>query len=226
MQTHAIDDLRFIRETMESAASFTAVPGWGVVMIGITALASAVIASLRPQVVWWVGVWGFEALCAFAVGASAIFWKARKVQTPLFSRPGRKFVLGLSPPMLAAAVLSMVIYRAGVFNLLPGVWLLLYGAGVVTAGAYSVKVVPIMGLCFMFAGIVSPVLPSCLGQFDHGGGFRRASHPLRDDYCEEVRWLDRIPMPQPELQGRANWCGRRNDCAGERRWARPPNWTV
>ena len=129
------------------------------VTIGITALASAVIASLRPQVVWWVGVWGLEALCAFAVGASAVFWKARKVQTPLFSRPGRKFVLGLSPPMVAAAVLSMVIYRAGVFTLLPGVWLLLYGAGVVTAGAYSVKVVPIMGLCFMFAGIVALLCP-------------------------------------------------------------------
>jgi len=152
MSTHAIDDLRFIRETMESAASFTAVPGWGGVTIGITALAAAVVAALRPQVEWWVGVWGLEALCAFAVGASAIFWKARKVQTPLLSRPGRKFVLGLSPPMLAAAVLSMLIYHAGVFNLLPGLWLLLYGAGVVTAGAYSVKVVPIMGLCFMLAG--------------------------------------------------------------------------
>jgi hypothetical protein len=159
MPSHAIDDLRFIRETMESAASFTAVPGWGVVMIGITALAAAVIASLRPQAVWWIGVWGFEALCAFAVGASAVFWKARKVHTPLFSRPGRKFVLGLSPTMLAAAMLSIVIYRAGVFNLLPGVWLLLYGAGVVTAGAYSVKVVPIMGLCFMFAGMGALLCP-------------------------------------------------------------------
>jgi hypothetical protein len=157
--TRAIDDLRFIRETMESAASFTAVPGWGVVMIGITALAAALIASLRPQVMWWVGVWGFEALCAFAVGVSAGFWKARKAQTRLLSTPGRKFALGLSPPMLAAAVLSIVIYRAGVFNLLPGIWLLLYGAGVVTAGAYSVKVVPIMGLCFMFAGIAALLCP-------------------------------------------------------------------
>jgi hypothetical protein len=169
--THAIDDLRFIRETMESAASFTAVPGWGVVMIGITALGAAVIASLRPQVAWWVAVWGFEALCAFAVGASAVFWKARKVQTPLFSRPGRKFVLGLSPPMLAAAVLSMVIYRAGVFSLLPGVWLLLYGAGVVTAGAYSVKVVPIMGLCFMFAGMGALLCPPAWANSIMAAGF-------------------------------------------------------
>jgi len=149
---HAIDDLRFIRETMESAASFTAVPGWGGVMIGITALGAALVASLRAPVAWWVGVWGLEALCAFAVGASAAFWKARKAETPLFSTPGRKFVLALLPPMLAAAVLSAVIYRAGFFYLLPGVWLLLYGAAVIAGGAASVKVVPLMGACFMLAG--------------------------------------------------------------------------
>ena len=171
MQTHAIDDLRFIRETMENAASFTAVPGWGGVAIGITALAAAVVASLRPQLEWWVGVWGLEALCAFAVGASAIFWKARKVETPVLSRPGRKCVLGLFPPMLAAAVLSIVIYRAGIFNLLPGLWLLLYGAGVVTAGAFSVKVVPTMGLCFMFAGILALFCPITWANLIMAAGF-------------------------------------------------------
>ena len=224
MPAHAIDDLRFIRETMESAASFTAVPGWGGVMIGITALGAAIIASLRAQVVWWVAVWGLEALCAFAVGTSAAFWKARKVQTPLFSRPGRKFVLGLFPPMLAAAVLSAVIYRAGVFYLLPGVWLLLYGAGVVTGGAYSVKVVPMMGLCFMFAGMVALAQPSCLGQFDHGSGFRRAAHCLRDDNRKEVRWLDRIPTPRAGLRGRASLCSRPGNCGAKRRRARPRKW--
>jgi hypothetical protein len=171
MSSHAIDDLRFIRETMESATSFTAVPGWGGVAIGITALAAGVVASLRPQVEWWVGVWGLEALCAFAVGASAVFWKARKVETPLLSRPVRKFILGLFPPMLAAAVLSIVIYRAAIFNLLPGLWLLLYGAGVVTAGAFSVKVVPIMGLCFMLAGILALFCPASWANLIMAGGF-------------------------------------------------------
>lgn len=168
---HAIDDLRFIRETMESAAAFTAVPGWGGVAMGITALAAAVLASLRPQEEWWVGVWGFEALCAFAVGASASFWKARKAETSVLSSPARKFVLGLFPPMLAAAVLSIVIYRAGMYDLLPGLWLLLYGAGIVTAGAYSVKVVPMMGLCFMFTGILALFCPASWGNLIMASGF-------------------------------------------------------
>jgi hypothetical protein len=166
-----MEDLRFIRETMASAAAFTAVPGWGGVMIGITALVAAAVAALRPQELWWVGVWGLEALCAFAVGVSALFWKARKAETSLFSNPGRKFVLGLFPPMLAAAVLSLVIYRDGVFNLLPGVWLLLYGAGVVTAGAFSVRVVPIMGMCFMGAGIAALFCPLASANAIMAAGF-------------------------------------------------------
>ena len=166
-----MEDLRFIRETMESAASFTAVPGWGGVTIGITALAAALVAVLRPQSWWWVGVWGIEALCAVAVGVSALFWKARKVQTSLFSRPGRKFALGLFPPMLAAAVLSIVLYRAGVFHLLPGVWLLLYGAGVMTAGTYSVRVVPMMGVCFMVAGMGALFCPLAWANWIMAAGF-------------------------------------------------------
>jgi hypothetical protein len=171
MHTHAIDDLRFIRETMESAASFTAVPGWGGVLMGVTALAAALLASLRPGTAWWVLTWGVEAFIALAAGALAMFLKARKAGTSILSSPGRKFVLGLSPPMLAAAVLTVVIFRAGLSGLLPGVWLLLYGAGVVTGGAFSVKVVPVMGLCFMLAGAMALFSPAAWGNWLMAAGF-------------------------------------------------------
>lgn len=171
LHTYAIEDLRFIRETMENAASFTAVPGWGGVGIGLTALVAAFVASLRPRPEWWVVIWGLEAFCALAVGGLAILLKARKAGTPVLSSPGRKFVLGLSPPMLAAAVLTVVIVRAGFFNLLPGVWLLLYGAGVVTGGAYSVKVVPVMGLCFLLTGTLALFAPEAWGNWLMAAGF-------------------------------------------------------
>lgn len=171
MHAHAIDDLRFIRETMENAASFTAVPGWGGVAMGVTAVAAAVLAARQASLEAWLAVWGVEAFCASAVGALAIFWKARRAETPLLSRPGRKFVLSLSPPILAGAVLTVVVYRLGLLSLLPGLWLLLYGAGIVTGGAFSVKVVPVMGLCFMLAGILALFGPAALGNWFMAAGF-------------------------------------------------------
>jgi hypothetical protein len=166
-----MDNLRFIRETMESATSFTAVPGWGGVLMGITALLATVVASRRPGLEWWLVTWVAEALGAFAVGAVAILRKARRAQTPVLSRPGRKFVLSLSPPIFAGAVLTVVVYRAGLAGLLPGIWLLLYGAGVVTGGAFSVRVVPMMGLCFMLTGATALFCPAAWGNWFMAAGF-------------------------------------------------------
>lgn len=169
--SHAIDDLRFIRETMENAASFTAVPGWGGVLMGVTALLAAGVAAWRASETAWLAVWGVEAVCALVLGTLGILWKARKFQTPILSRPGRKFVLSLSPPILAGAVLTVVVYRAGLVSLLPGIWLLLYGAGVVTGGTFSVKVVPVMGLCFMLVGILALFCPAAWGNAFMAAGF-------------------------------------------------------
>jgi hypothetical protein len=156
---------------MENAASFTAVPGWGGVLMGVTALVAAVVASHLHSVEAWLATWSLEAICAFSLGASAIFWKAHKAETSMLSRPGRKFVWSLSPPILAGAVITMAAYRVGFFGLLPGVWLLLYGAGVVTGGAFSVKVVPVMGLCFMAAGAFALFCPASWGNWLMAGGF-------------------------------------------------------
>ncbi|HZP01875.1 MAG TPA: hypothetical protein VFD30_16430 [Terriglobia bacterium] len=159
LEAHAIENLQFIRETMESATAFTAVPGWGGVLMGTAALAAAVVARRRPGTEWWLLTWSAAALGAFLVGAIAVYRKSRRAETPLFSKPGRKFVLSLFPPLAAGAVLTIVLYRAGLVVLLPGTWLLLYGAGVVTGGAFSVKIVPAMGLCFMLAGIIAFLCP-------------------------------------------------------------------
>jgi hypothetical protein len=159
MHAHAMDHLRYIRETMEGAAGFTAVPGFGGIAMGATALFAALVAAGQPTTGRWLAVWLAEGALALAIGVFSLARKARSVQIPLLSRPGRKFALGLFPPMLAAALLTLVLYRAGLPALLPGVWLLMYGVGVVAGGAFSVRVVPAMGLCFVGLGAVALFSP-------------------------------------------------------------------
>lgn len=154
----AMDNLRFIRETMEQAGSFTAVSGWAMVAVGASAcVAASGVWWLQRESdsVLWLAVWTCEALFALAVAGAAMQRKARRERSELLTGPGRKMALSFAPPMFVGLVLTIVCFRLGLFGLLPGVWLLLYGTGVMTGGAYSVPSVPVMGLCFMFAGTLT-----------------------------------------------------------------------
>jgi hypothetical protein len=156
---HAMDDLRFIRRTMEEAGSFTAVPGWGMVAVGLSALAATALAARQSTAVGWVGVWMAEAALALAISLVTMRGKARSANLSLFSGPGRRFALSFSPPLLAGALLTVALVRAGLEGALPGTWLLLYGTGVTTGGAFSVRIVPVMGLVLMLLGAVAIFAP-------------------------------------------------------------------
>ncbi len=89
LDAHAADNLRFIRETMERAGSFTAVPGWGGVAIGLTAIAAAFVAARQRTPGAWLKTWLVEALLAVAIAGAAAVRKARQARMPLLSGPGR-----------------------------------------------------------------------------------------------------------------------------------------
>jgi hypothetical protein len=171
LDDRARDNLRFIRETMERAGSFTAVPGWGGVAMGVTALGAAAIAAQHPAPDAWLATWLTEALVATGIAAWTIAAKARAAQMPLFAGPGRKFVLAFAPPIAAGALFTAVLLRAGLRGDLPGAWLLLYGAAVLSAGTYSIRVVPLMGLCFMVLGAVALFSPAAWGDAFMAAGF-------------------------------------------------------
>ena len=155
----ALENLEYIRDTMQRAGAFTAVPGWGGILMGVSALMTAVVSSRLPSYDWWVASWIAEAALAIAIGSWAMAQKAKAAKSALLDGPGRKFALNLCPAMIAGALLTVVLYRQHLFDLMPGIWLLLYGASVVTSGAFSVKVVPIMGMCFMALGAVALFTP-------------------------------------------------------------------
>lgn len=151
----AMDNLRFIRETMEQAA-FTAVSGWAMVAVGASALVAAGLAWASRDTAAgmraWLSVWACEALLGLLVAGAAMWRKARANEAHLLRGPGRKMALSFAPPMFVGVVLTIALLRLGLVGLLPGVWLLLYGTGVVTGGSYSVLSVPVMGCCFVLLG--------------------------------------------------------------------------
>jgi hypothetical protein len=159
LHEHAMNNLKYIRQTLERAGSFTAVPGKGGILMGVVALLAARLAAGQPSAGGWLSIWTGAAIVALAIGIAGAALKSRRFQMPLFSGPGRKFIAGFAPAIVAGAVMTAVFYRAGVSGFLPGVWLLLYGAAVLAGGSASVRIVPVMGACFMFVGTVALLLP-------------------------------------------------------------------
>lgn len=166
---------------MERTGLFTAVPGWGGVAMGVTALIAAALAYQQETVVGWLRVWTAEALIGFALGAYFTAQKARKHGVPLLSGQGRKFLLGLFPMLFVGIALTLAIYsydvgptkeyfvRQGILDakasirLLPGLWLMLYGAGVVAAGMFSIRAIPLMGAGFLLLGALAFLAPAIWG---------------------------------------------------------------
>jgi hypothetical protein len=160
MQKRAMDNLRFIRGIMESAATFTAVSGWGQFVIGVTAVGAALVAA-RQTLPWaWVTTWLAEAGIAAGISVASMTLKAHAANEPLLTGPMRKLVLSFSPAMIVGALLTATFVDRGLFSLLPGVWMLLYGAAVVSAGTYSVRIVPFMGAAFMVTGAGALLAPA------------------------------------------------------------------
>lgn len=171
LHERAMEDLRFIRRTMERSGSFTAVPGWGGVAIGVVALPAAWLASLQPTPARWLTVWLVAAALAALVAAGSLALKARRFGAPLGSGPGRKFLMSFLPPVGAAVALTVALFPQGATAFLPGLWMLAYGAAVISAGTFSVRAVPLMGIGFMWLGTLALATPAAWADAWMAAGF-------------------------------------------------------
>ena len=171
LHAHAAESLHFIRDTMERAAGFSAVPGWGGALMGVSALIAAIVAHPSQGSDRWLAIWLFEAAVAAAIGLTAIVHKARRSGTPLSGPAARKFALAFLPAIAAGAILTAVFYRRGLTGDLPGCWLVLYGAAVASGGALSVRIVPLMGGGFMILGAAALASTPAWGDTFMAAGF-------------------------------------------------------
>jgi len=173
LHSRALADLQFIRNTMARASAYTAFSGWGLVVLGAGALLSGLIARQRPRLIDQLTLWVMDAGLSMAVGALSAILKARSAGQSLTAGPIRKFSLSFAPAILAGGVLTGVLIRTASAALLPGIWLLLYGTGLASAGALSVRIIPLIGTCFFALGAItllaSPAWANALLMIGFGG---------------------------------------------------------
>lgn len=160
VREHAAEDLRFIRRTLEQATSLTTFPGWGLVLIGVTALGAAGLASTTRSADAWLTVWLAEAALAVAIGTGAMALKARRAEQPMFTEAWRRFALAFALPVAAGGLLTWTLHRGGLDAALPGTWLLLYGVAVAAGGTFSVAPVRVMGYAFTALGALALLAPA------------------------------------------------------------------
>jgi hypothetical protein len=171
LSDRAIDNLKYIRETMERSASFTAVPGYGGILMGVTAVVAAYIANQQVYLVDALAVWLIEAVLAFLIGLLAMWQKSKIAGQSLFSVPARKFALSFAPPLLAGVVVVLGLWRYGHYYEMAPVCIVSYGAAVACGGAFSARVVPVMGWCFIAVGAIAFALPSNYGNLMMAASF-------------------------------------------------------
>lgn len=152
LHARAMENLSFIRDAMERSTPFTGISGKGMIVMGLIALAGGHVARLYPARPWWVYSWLVVALLGCLVGVAAMVWKMRALEQPSVARAARRFALNVAPAVLAGVVLTRMFFELALTAFMPGMWLLLYGAGVVAGGALSVRVVPLMGAAMMALG--------------------------------------------------------------------------
>ena len=167
----AIDNVRYIREMMERSASFTAVPGYGGMLMGATAVVAAYISNRQVYTVDALAVWLVEAFLALAIGLLAMWQKSKIAGESLLSAPARKFALGFLPPIIVGTIIVLGLWKNGHYYVMAPVCILTYGAAVVCGGSFSVRAVPIMGWCFIVVGAVAFALPTNYGNLMMGVAF-------------------------------------------------------
>ncbi|HYC88114.1 MAG TPA: hypothetical protein VEO54_02790 [Thermoanaerobaculia bacterium] len=168
----ALDDIRYIRSTVENAGQFTAVSGRGGVAMGVTGLLAAVAAATQTSVpTRWLAIWLSAAVVATSLGIFFMAWKSRRAGVSLVSAPARRFALAFVPAIAAAAALTVVLASRAELDLLPPLWLLLYGVAVSAGGALSVRVIPFMGLALLVTGVAALLVPFAAANLLLGVGF-------------------------------------------------------
>jgi len=168
---YAADNLLYIRQAMERSSTFTSIPGIGGALMGVVALIAAAVAGAQQTSERWLLTWIAAAIVAATVGLVTMGLKAKRAGSTLTGATAKRFALGMAAPFVAGAAITFQLWSVGAYAVMAPAWLLLYGAGVLTGGIFSVPIVRVIGVCFMMLGVLAIATPSAWGNLWLAAGF-------------------------------------------------------
>jgi hypothetical protein len=155
----AVENLRYIRSTIEAAHTFTTIPGKGCIAMGATALVAVATESIPSLAPYWLAIW----VAAAVVASGSALWfmeqKARAQGLSLRRAVAKRFFMTLAPAFIAGAILTVALAGRVERELVTGMWLLLYGTGLAACGLFSISAVFTAGMAFMALGTAALWLP-------------------------------------------------------------------
>jgi hypothetical protein len=170
IDSHAVATLRYIRASMDAAAS-VAVPGSAGIAMGSIGVLATVASSTPGLREYWLGVWLMAAAIGGGVGFALMTRPASLRGLSLTGTPLRKFALGLFPALLGGAVMTAVHWTGGNMHAIPGTWLLFYGCALISASVSATRMIALMGASFVLLGLVALLAPERAQMLLLGAGF-------------------------------------------------------
>ena len=170
IDSHAVATLRYIRASMDAAAS-VAVPGSAGIAMGSIGVLATVASSTPGLREYWLGVWLMAAALGGGVGFALMTRPASLRGLSLYGTPLRKFALGLFPALLGGAVMTAVHWTNGNMHAIPGTWLLFYGCALISASVSATRMIAVMGASFVLVGLVALLAPERAQMLLLGAGF-------------------------------------------------------
>lgn len=167
----AAEHLRYIRNTMEAAQTFTTVPGKGCVAMGAAGLLAAILETQPALAPYWLPIWLTAAVLSAAIALFFMEQKARAQGLSLRRTVATRFFLTLTPAFAAGGILTVALTDLVARESIAGIWLLLYGVGIAACGIFSIPVVMIAGFAFMGLGTVAFAAPAAWAPWLLGAGF-------------------------------------------------------
>jgi hypothetical protein len=174
IESRALGTLAYIRASIESSSSMD-VPGMAGIVMGIIGVLAALVVSTPRWAAHWLGIWLAAAAIALLLGGALVARQTVQRGRASYWGPVKKFMLCLCPALFAGAVLTLVFGIGGMSNVIPGMWLLLYGCAVLSASTVTIaeiaRLICIMGGLFVALGLAAFALPATAHTAMLGLGF-------------------------------------------------------